>query len=261
MIRSSNSLLLAHLEGNRIAHTYLFTGAAGAEKSALALEFAKALNCEKRNFLQECACASCRKIEHRNHPDVQWFEGDKKTGSIRIEEVRSKLYQASLTPYEGKWKVFIIEQAENLTLESSNALLKTLEEPPGHCVFLLLVENKAHLLETIQSRAFEIRTAPVPEKDPRQDEKIRLLEAKGWDAFFEGLRGDSRQELVEDLGTLLFYLRDSSVVAWKKSPGQSKKYLEAAHSVYETQEALDANANQKLALTHLEIRLGKILNG
>ncbi len=257
---SSNPLLLAHLESDRIAHTYLFTGAPGEEKTLLALQFARALNCEKKNFLRDCDCASCRKTQNRTHPDVQWFVGDKKTGSIKIEEVRNKLYQASLKPYEGKWKVFIVEEAENLTLESSNALLKTLEEPPGHCVFLLLVENKAHLLETIQSRAFEIRTAPAPEKDPRENEKIRLLVAKGWDAFFEGLREDSRPELVGDLETLLFYLRDSSVTAWRQSPERSKKYLDAVRSVYETQEALDANANQKLALTHLEIQLGKILN-
>jgi DNA polymerase-3 subunit delta' len=223
------------------------------------LEFAKALNCEKESG-GACGCVSCGKIERRTHPDVRWFTEDEKNRSIKMEAIRTLLNEASLKPFEGRWKVFILEGAERLTLEAANALLKTLEEPPEHSVFILLVENKAHLLETIQSRAFEIRGAPVPEEDPRENQKIHLLEEKGWNAYFEGLRGDSRQELQEDLETLLLYLRDGSVLEWERRRNRSKQYLDALDSVYETQEALDANANQKLALTHLEIQLGNILN-
>lgn len=256
---SSDRLLLAHLEGNRIAHTYLFSGPEGFQKNELVLAFAKALNCEKKRFFGSCDCLSCRKIQNRVHPDVQWFEGDKKTGSMKIEEVRSKVYQASLKPYEGRWKVFIMNHAENLTLDAANALLKTLEEPPEHSVFLLLAENKSHLLETVQSRAFEVRTPPEPEKDPRQHAQIRLLEEKGRDAFFESLRSAAKPDLQETLETLLLYLRDHAVSEWKKSPERSKQCLKAIDSVYEVQEALDSNANQKLALTHLEIHLGQLL--
>jgi DNA polymerase-3 subunit delta' len=272
----SNPLLSAHLLENRIAHTYLFSGPAGPAKTGLALEFAKAPNCDKDKVKDKvtvtfsgdshpsgvsgaCECASCGKIERRTHPDVRWFAEDELSRSIKMEEVRALLYEASLKPFEGRWKVFILEGAERLTPEAANALLKTLEEPPEHSVFLLLVENKAHLLETIQSRAFEIRGAPVAEKDPLENQKIQLLEAQGWSAYFEGLRGDSRQELQEDLETLLLYLRDGSVLEWDRRRDRSQQYLDALDSVYETQEALAAFANQKLALTHLEIRLGEIL--
>ena len=258
---SSNDLLLAHLRENRLAHTYLFSGPAGDAKSRLILEFARALNCERNHFFETCDCPSCRKIENRAHPDVQWFEADAKTGALKIEEVRERLHQASLKPYEGKWKVFILENAENLTLDASNALLKTLEEPPEHTVFILLVENKAHLLETVQSRAFHVRTSPAGEKDPREDAVIQLLESKGWEAYFEELRGLSRPELGEGLETLLHYLLDRSVSEWENSRENSQAYLTALEAGYEAREALEANANQKLLLTHLEIQIGKALHG
>ena len=270
---SSNRLLQAHLATQRIAHTYLVTGPQGPEKDELVKGFAKALNCEGKTGKvpgtnpvpgtfsgDRCGCASCGKIERGTHPDVQWFAADKKSGAVKIEEVRARLHQASLRPYEGKWKVFIIGQAENLTLESAHTLLKTLEEPPEHSVFLLLVEHKSHLLETLQSRGVEIRVPPGPQPDPREDEKIRVLESGGWDAFFEGIRNQPRAELEETLRNLLLWLLQRSVSEWKKDAARSKRYLEALEAVYETEKALDENANPKLAVTHLELCVGKLLN-
>ena len=267
-----NPLLLAHLRLNRIAHTYLFTGPEGEKKNKLVLGFAQALNCERGGFLEECptgaitilekkhdggdcGCVSCKKIEKGIHPDLRWLGKDEKVRSLKIEEVRSVLHEASLKPFEGKWKVFVFQGAERLTLEAANALLKTLEEPPGHSVFLLLVEAKAHLLETIQSRGFEIRVPPEPEPDPREAGEIRLLEEKGWEGFFEGIRASSRTELAGVLENLLRYFKTRSAEEWPKSPTRSENFLKAFDSVYEVQEAVDANVNQKLALTHLEIQL------
>lgn len=260
---SSSTLLSTHLRSHRIAHTYLLSGPEGETKTALALGFAKALNCEKEKgdspLFIECDCPSCGKIERRSHPDVQWLGEDREARSLKIEEIRALLHAASLKPFEGRWKVFILQGAERLTLEAANALLKTLEEPPEHSVFLLLVENKAHLLETIQSRAVEIRTPPGPEKDPGENQAIRLLSEKGWAPFFETLRAASRPKLQEALEALLRYLRDQAALKAKKEPGRLKPFLKAIDSVYETQEAVDANVNQKLALTHLEIQLRKTL--
>lgn len=243
---SAHPLLEAHLREGRLAHTYLFTGPA-ASKNDLVRAFARALNCEKGNFFAVCDCASCGKIERRTHPDVRWYGEDEEAKSLKIEIVRAILHEASLKPYEGRWKVFVLEGAERLTLEAANALLKTLEEPPGQSIFLLLVENKAHLLETIQSRAFEVRALPVPEKDPLEDPKIQSIETKGWPAYFDALKGLSRPELVGSLETLLLYLRDRAA--------DRPQFLEAFERTYEVLKALDANANQKLALTYLEIRL------
>jgi DNA polymerase-3 subunit delta' len=257
----SHPLLLAHLKGERVAHTYLFSGPAGVSKNELALGFAKALLCLKREFFQSCVCASCSKIDRKNHPDVRWFGEDEKSRSLKIELVREILHQASLKPYEGRWKVFILEGAERLTGEASNALLKTLEEPPGHSVFILLAENKAHLLETIQSRSFEIRALPASEPNPLQNESIQILQERGWPTFFELIKGFSREELVEVLDFLLLHLRNRSIGEWEDSRERSGRFLQALEVVYEAQKALDSNVNPKLAMTYLEMSLGKAFKG
>ncbi len=255
MTRPTHPILAAHVKTGRIAHTYLLSGPEGEEKSEIAGGFARALNCEKGKIFQDCECLSCRKIRNRNHPDVRWSGEDEKARSIKIEEVRAILHEAFLKPYEGQWKVFILQGAERLTPDASNALLKTLEEPPGQSVFLLLVENKAHLLETIQSRAFEIRLFGQGEKDPKENTMIQILQTRGWPAFFESLQTAPRPELKETLEALMLHLRNECAKAWETEPAGTQKYLKAIDSVYETQESLQANVGQKLALTHLEIQI------
>lgn len=255
---TSSPLLLAHLRRNRMAHTYLFTGTGEKKKEELVLRFAQALNCEKENFFQDCGCTSCRKTEARNHPDVHWIGEDEKIRSIKIEEVRNILHQAVLKPFEGKWKIFILRGSERLTTEASNALLKTLEEPPEHSIFLLLVETKVHLLETIQSRACEIRVPPAKDPDPWEDENIRLLKEKGWTAFFERVKGNSRVEMAHVLENLMRFFKIQSAEVWETNPVRSQQFLKAFDAVYETQDAVEANTNQKLAMTHLEIELRRV---
>ena len=257
----SSPHLTAHLRKNRIAHTYIFTGPNDLGKLELALAFAKSLNCERDSVFKECGCVSCQKIDKRIHPDVRFYGEDEKTRSIKIEDARAIIHEASLKPYEGRWKVFILLGAERLTLEAANALLKIFEEPPEHSVFILLVENKAHLLQTIQSRSFEIRVPPGPERDIEDNVLIRLLEERRAKAVFEKLREGTRQELGEGLEVLMAYFVNRFVSDWESYPERSKRYLEILDKIYETKEAIEANTNQKLALTHLEIAFGNILNG
>ena len=258
-MRFSNPLLAAHLKTGRIAHTYLFTGPEGDLKTGLVTDFSKSLNCEREMIFEACECLSCRKIEKKIHPDVHWLGEDEKVRSIKIEEIRNLIREAFLKPFEGKWKVFILKGAERLTIEAANALLKTLEEPPEHSVFILLVENKAHLLETIQSRASDVRTPPPPEKDPLGNPSVRAFHEQGTRAFFGNLRETTRQGLVDELGELMSYLKDRAAESWEGNPSKSRRFLEAVECVYKTQTAVDENVNQKLALTYLEIQLGKIL--
>ncbi|MBI2167504.1 MAG: hypothetical protein HYU34_04575 [Candidatus Omnitrophica bacterium] len=276
-----NPLLATQLRRQRIGHAYLFTGPEGPDKIELALGFARSLNCEREKVFEACDCLSCRKIEKGIHPDVRRFGQDEKSRSIKIEEMRALIHEASLKPYEGRWKVYLVEGAERLTPEAANALLKTLEEPAGRSVFLLLVENKSHLLDTLQSRSFEIRVAPGqspgagrtggrspldqpapgPESEPAVNRLRERLEAGGWKNYLAGLRETARPGLLSELESLLFYLRDCSAAEWEQNPGRSKDFLDALDTVYEVEEALTANVNQKLALTHLEIRLGNLLHG
>lgn len=250
-------LLATQVRRQRIGHAYLFTGPEGPDKVELALAFARALNCEKQKVFEACDCLSCRKIEKGIHPDVRRFGQDEKSRSIKIEEVRALIHDASLKPYEGRWKVYLVEGAERLTPDAANALLKTFEEPAGHSVFLLLVENKSHLLETLQSRSFEIRVAPRPESEPAVNRLRERLEAGGWKGYLAELRETARPGLLSELESLLFYLRDRSAAEWEQDPRRSRDFLEAFDTVYEVEEAITANVNQKLALTFMEIKLKK----
>ncbi|MGD9677779.1 MAG: DNA polymerase III subunit delta' [Vulcanibacillus sp.] len=142
--------LVGVLKHQRVAHAYIFSGPEGVGKKKMALEFAKALNClcfEKDN----CGmCVNCIKINNMNHPDVIWIGPEGK--SIKIDQIRQLHKDINFIPYGVKHKVFIIQQAELLTQQAANSLLKFLEEPEERIVAILLVDNYNQLLTTIKSR-------------------------------------------------------------------------------------------------------------
>ncbi|MBI3313503.1 MAG: hypothetical protein HYZ83_04660 [Candidatus Omnitrophica bacterium] len=255
-------LIKAHIEKNRLSTTYLLSGG-NAQKDELALAFASALNCEAGKIFEACSCVSCHKIQNQSHPDVLQVGKDIEAKSIKIEEIRSMKNKASLKPYEGKWKVFIFPEADRLTAEAQNALLKTLEEPPTHSIFILLVENKNHLFETIQSRSFEVRLRPA--EDSGNDSKVRAediiasLGAGNWEDFFEKYQAVPREQLNDLLDGLLEYFQKSM----KRAAADQEKLIrvvQAVEQVVQGKESLDDNVNQKLALTRLAMRLRKTIS-
>ena len=138
------------LQGGRLAHAYLFHGPKGTGKKLTALKFTKAIYC-KAGPVGGCdACATCRKIANRNHPDVFLIEPE--GAAVRIEAVRMIQNRLSFKPYESERTTVIIDGCEALSLPASNALLKTLEEPPGNAMLLLLAGRKEALPLTILSR-------------------------------------------------------------------------------------------------------------
>jgi DNA polymerase-3 subunit delta' len=155
------ALLTRSLEQSRVAHAYLFAGPPGVGKGLVAREFAKALNCE-RGTSQPCnACVSCRKIDHGTHPDVLWFRPAGAMRMIRLEQVTEFLQAAALRPYEGRWKVFIIVDADRLNVQSQNKVLKTLEEPTPATTIILTSAVPEALLPTIRSRCQRIAFHPI----------------------------------------------------------------------------------------------------
>ncbi len=162
------SLLQRSLETNSLAHAYLFVGPAHVGKMTLALNLAQALNCEAGE--PPCGeCASCQKIASAKHADVQIIglshDGDsaeaKARAEISIDQVRQVQHSASLPPFEGRCKVFIIDGAEFLSIEAANCLLKTLEEPVGKIVFILLTANERLLPATVVSRCQRVELLPL----------------------------------------------------------------------------------------------------
>jgi DNA polymerase-3 subunit delta' len=162
-------LLRRSLENGRLAHAYLFTGQPHVGKMTLAVNLAQALNCEKEE--RPCGeCKTCLRITAGKHPDVQIIGrlsgADAGDGSskkeISISQVRELQHSAALQPYEGKYRVYIVDGAEYLNEESANCLLKTLEEPPPNVLFILLAVNENRLLPTIVSRCQRVELFPLP---------------------------------------------------------------------------------------------------
>jgi DNA polymerase-3 subunit delta' len=149
---------------NKLSHAYLFSGAEGLGKTLLAQTLAKFLSCEnplrKGDSLIDCCdrCISCRKIEASNHPDLHWID---RPGKISIDDIRSIQKAIALTPYEARFKVFIILEVERMTEQAANSLLKTLEEPPDSSLLILTCTNTGALLPTIISRCQVIKFYPL----------------------------------------------------------------------------------------------------
>ncbi len=162
------SLLQHSLERGTLAHAYLLVGPRHVGKMTLALNLAQALNCEAAE--RPCGeCASCQKIALAKHADVQIIGLSQNEDSaearsrteISIDQIREMQHSASLPPFEGKYKVFIIDGAELLSSEAANCLLKTLEEPVDKVVFILLTANDRFLPDTVVSRCQRLELAPL----------------------------------------------------------------------------------------------------
>ncbi|MFC1593039.1 ATP-binding protein [Candidatus Omnitrophota bacterium] len=162
------SLFQRSLERGNVAHAYLFVGLPHVGKMTLALNLAQALNCEKAE--PPCGeCVSCQKIASLKHADVQVIGLSSNGNSaeaklhteIGIDQVRHMQHSSSLPPFEGKHKVFIIDGAELLSIEAANCLLKTLEEPAGRVIFILLTTNERLLPKTVISRCQRLELLPL----------------------------------------------------------------------------------------------------
>jgi len=162
------TLLQRSLEEESLAHAYLLVGPPHVGKMTLALNLAQALNCQGTE--RPCGeCASCQKIASANHADVQVIGLTQNVDSaeaklrteIGIDQIRQMQHSASLPPFEGKYKIFIIEGAEFLSIEAANCLLKTLEEPTGKVVFILLTTNDGLLPATVVSRCQRLELSPL----------------------------------------------------------------------------------------------------
>ncbi|MHB9155150.1 MAG: DNA polymerase III subunit delta' [Endomicrobiales bacterium] len=176
-------IIAGQLRSGRIPHAYLFLGQDGVGRRKTALELAKALNCQKNEGQKVIAdpcdhCISCQKIAHGNHPDVQvinfaWqanLEGKEleKQKALKIDTIRALQHDVNLRPTEGRWKVYLIEPAEKITLDAANCLLKTLEEPPASTVIILLAKHRENLPATVVSRTQTVFFRPLPEKEVAQ---------------------------------------------------------------------------------------------
>ena len=153
-------LLKGQLLHHRLAQSTLFVGLRGIGKKFLAVEFAKALECEKA-LEDACeACRACQQISRGAFPDVTVVSPEPGTHQIKIDQVRTLAHWSSLTPHTGRWKVGMIEDADRLTEEAAHACLKLLEEPPEQSLLLLTATTLNRLPSTVVSRCHVVRCLP-----------------------------------------------------------------------------------------------------
>jgi len=162
------ALLRHSLERGTMAHAYLIVGPPHVGKMTLALDLARAVNCLGDEH--PCGqCEACRKIASGKHADVQVIgldssanSSDKPRTEIGIDQVRELQHSSSLNPFEGKYRVYIIDGAELMSTEAANCLLKTLEEPSAGVLFILLTATESALPATVVSRCQRLELRPLP---------------------------------------------------------------------------------------------------
>jgi len=170
---TSASLVLETARRGELHHAVILYGPMAPPIRDLATRLAKTLNCLNGSTGDDCT--SCQRIDRRTHPDVHFIEVDGEKKMISVEQIRDIVSSATLRPYEGRTKVFIIDPADALSISGSNSLLKTLEEPARDTVFLLITRTPDLLLPTIRSRSQPIYVGEALRTlaEPRQATRIR----------------------------------------------------------------------------------------
>ncbi|MCQ2358912.1 MAG: DNA polymerase III subunit gamma/tau [Phascolarctobacterium sp.] len=173
------------LVSGRIAHAYLFSGPRGTGKTSTARILAKALNCEHGPTANPCGvCANCQRITEGSSMDVFEIDAASNRG---IDEIKALREQLAFAPVNGKYKVYIIDEVHMLTTEAFNALLKSLEEPPAHVIFILATTDPHKIPATIHSRCqrYDFRRVTVEEIT---DHLAMVAEGSGIEADRDALR-------------------------------------------------------------------------
>lgn len=203
-----------------LRHAYLFAGPPGLGRRTLALRFARALNCpQPAGPGQPCGdCRDCKQIEAMQHPDLAIVQAEAEGGTLKVEQVRAVQHAFSLKPYQARYRVALFLRFQEANPNAANALLKTLEEAPGHAVLILTADSPEALLPTIVSRCEVLRLRPLPldavadflKGHGADEEKARLIAHLSAGRPGEALRLlqdetllNARAEKLDDLQALL----------------------------------------------------------
>lgn len=185
--------LVSAIKLNKISHAYIINGEEGIGKKTIASVFAQAIQCEEGGENPCGKCRSCIQAESGNQPDIIWV-GHEKPASIGVEDVRLQVNSDILIkPYSSKYKIYIIDEAQKMTVQAQNAVLKTIEEPPAYGIIILLTTNVDSLLPTILSRCVTLNLKPLSNKEIENylmtKEQIPDYRAKVAASFAQGRLG------------------------------------------------------------------------
>lgn len=190
------------IELNKVSHAYIISGEKGSGKKLLASLFAQTLQCHMHGTEPCMECPSCRQAMSGNQPDIIWVSHEK-PNTISVEDIRQQINgDIVIKPYSSPYKIYIVDEAEKLTVQAQNALLKTMEEPPAYAVILLLITNADILLPTIHSRCVTLNLKPVNsvliQKYLMESLEIPEYRADICVAFAQGNVGKARRLALSD---------------------------------------------------------------
>jgi DNA polymerase-3 subunit delta' len=234
-------VLRRSLRSGKTAHSYLFEGIPGCGRKKTALALIQALFCTVLPDDACGVCSSCRKINGGNHPDIHMIAPLPDKRDISIEQLREMQHDLSLRPYEAPRKACIIDPAERMSVSAANSLLKTLEEPPGNALIILLTENAGLLLPTVRSRCQLIRFAPLS-----PEHLLSLLQRNGMApeaaALVVPMAGGSLQKALE--------LDNESLVTRREAvlSRVSQLNINRISTVFDAAEELSGNRESTLEL-------------
>lgn len=273
--------LIHAIQLNKYSHSYLFLGTAGIGKRLIAREFAKMILCEgKEKYCNQCK--SCLEFDSHNNPDFQEIEPE--GNAIKIEQIREMQKKVVEQPIIASRKVYLIDQADTMTREAQNCLLKTLEEPPEFVNILLIGSNESNFLSTIKSRCTILKFEDIPKQKIENylKEKYGMLDVP--ESIIEASLGSigkaellkDKQELFlaidqvmnhlekmdlidtlknasiiyqsqEDKEEILDYM---NIILFKKAK-ENPKYLNTISFVEEAKKRLKANSNYNMTIDNM----------
>jgi DNA polymerase-3 subunit delta' len=228
------------VRSGKTSHSYIFEGIPGCGRKKTALALIQALFCPAVDDDACGVCASCRKISGGNHGDIHFIEPLPDKRDISIEQLRELQRELSLRPYEAPRKACILEPAERMSVNAANSLLKTLEEPPGNALIILLTENADMLLPTIRSRCQLIRFSSLSTENVRL-----LLEQSGVTADVADLLAPLSEGSMQRVGEL-----DNEALAERREKlitHLATLDLGRISSIFDTAEELAGNRDETLA--------------
>ena len=253
---SDRDMLLNHIKTGKIAHAYLFYGA-GEEKMDFTVdEFIKTVYCKDAEYYCD-RCLECEKINRNENPDVTHVYRDGK--NIRIKQIRTLQYEATLSASEYAYSIFVIHLADQMTQEAANAFLKTLEEPAENTVMILTASSRQALLPTIISRCIPVKVTESGEENALTDsEKLYVLEAVREIASGNSMNlvnvsmklSKERDKAVRFIAFMLRFFTD--VLVYKESEAENKE---------ENDEYMDfvIDFNGKVSFENLDVLIARTM--
>lgn len=274
----------------KMSHSYIFWGTEGIGKKIIAKEFAKQILCLGDNK-PDCKCKSCIEFDSENNPDFQLINSE--NDKIKIEQIREMQRKIAEKPIISHHKVYIIDNADKMTPEAQNCLLKTLEEPPEYIVIILICSNENNLLSTIKSRCTRLHFDKIEnseildyinKNEPDKNISPNIIEfAQG--SIGKALKLSENIEIYENVEKLIEQMKSKDLIDIMKSAEQlykskeeidfilefinvillkfgkqEHKYVKCIDIVENTKKRIKANSNYDMCIDNLIFNMWEIIN-